>query len=101
MEHTQVASPSSCALLPEASGGSPTPTRRSQADDGEFVALATKHTFNLGTLGILLGMLVQLQGGWAAGCLRHCKMLAAAALMWWMLRVAELQLLCAVHSGTC
>lgn len=39
-----------------------------QADDGEFVALATKHTFNLGTLGILLGMLGHLQGGWAAGC---------------------------------
>lgn len=37
-----------------------------QADDGEFVALATKHTFNLGTLGILLGMLGHLQGGWPA-----------------------------------
>jgi hypothetical protein len=31
------------------------------ADDGEFVAVASKHTFNLGTLGILLGMLSQLQ----------------------------------------
>ncbi|KAI7842300.1 hypothetical protein COHA_003941 [Chlorella ohadii] len=31
------------------------------ADDGEFVALASKHTFNLGTLGILLGMLGQLE----------------------------------------
>lgn len=39
-----------------------------QADDGEFVALASKHTFNLGTLGILLGMLGQLEGEQQAAC---------------------------------
>lgn len=33
-----------------------------QADDGEFVALVNKHTFNLGTLGILLGLLTKLEG---------------------------------------
>lgn len=34
------------------------------AEDGEFVPLASKHAFNLGTLGILLGMLQEgLQGG--------------------------------------
>lgn len=31
------------------------------ADDGEFVPLSNKHSFNLGTLGILLGMLGELQ----------------------------------------
>ena len=43
-----------------------------QADDGDFVPLSNKHSFNLGTLGILLGMLGELQGeqtvpGWLLG----------------------------------
>ena len=45
------------------------------AEDGEFVPLASKHNFNLGTLGMVLGML---QEGLAELQIIHCNDLFAS-----------------------